>query len=368
MIFGGVFSELRDRRGARGKRYGLEPFLCAIVLSMLAGANSLRKTSAFMDERLGQLNSLLGTNWRKAPSWVGIRGFLLGIDENELESAIRTHADRVASPPPGRQFIAIDGKALRGSASRVLDIPARQLVSAFDHDDLIVLGHVDVSDKSNEIPAAQALIESMGLPGRVFTLDALHCQKKTLAIASAKGADVLVQVKANQPTLLAACEDLARHCTPMQWDVQHDKGHGRIETRSVHTFDLPPNWLPDGWQPLVRQVVRVCRTVERRKPGGWHTTDETAWWISTTALSAAVAQSAIRGHWHVENQNHHVRDVTLREDHCRARHKPGVLARLRSMTLNCLRAQQVRNVAVALHRNAMNFERARGFAQATRNI
>ena len=60
----------------------------------------------------------------------------------------------------------------------MLDIPARQLVSAFDHDDLIVLSHVEVEDKSNEIPAAQALIESMGLPGRVFTLDALHCQKK----------------------------------------------------------------------------------------------------------------------------------------------------------------------------------------------
>jgi len=69
-------------------------------------------------------------------------------------------------------------------------------------------------------------------------------------------------------------------------DVQHDKGHGRIETRTVHTFDLPPNWLPDDWQALVRQVARVSRTVERRKPGGWHTTDETAWWISTTALSA----------------------------------------------------------------------------------
>jgi hypothetical protein len=47
-------------------------------LSMLAGANSLRKTSAFMDERLGQLNSLLGTNWRKAPSWVALA--LIGID------------------------------------------------------------------------------------------------------------------------------------------------------------------------------------------------------------------------------------------------------------------------------------------------
>lgn len=104
--FGGVFSELRDRRGARGKRYGLEPLLCAIVLSMLAGANSLRKIEAFIDERLEPLNLLLGTNWRKVPSWVGIRRFLLEIDANELESAIRTHARGVASPPAGRQFIA----------------------------------------------------------------------------------------------------------------------------------------------------------------------------------------------------------------------------------------------------------------------
>jgi DDE_Tnp_1-associated len=178
MIFGGVFSELHDRRRARGKRYGFEPLLCAVVLSMLAGATSLRKIEAFIDERLEQLNQLFGTSWRKAPSWVGIRRFLLEIDEAELESAIRTHAHGLTSPPSGRQFIAIDGKALRGSASRVLDTPARQLVSAFDHDDLIVLGHVEVSDKSNEIPAAQALIESMGLPRMIFTLDALHCQKK----------------------------------------------------------------------------------------------------------------------------------------------------------------------------------------------
>jgi hypothetical protein len=84
--------------------------------------------------------------------------------------------------------------------------------------------------------------------------------KKTLTLASAKGADVLVQVKANQPGLLAACEDLARHCTPTQCDVQHDKGHGRVETRTVHIFDLPPDWLPEGWQPLVQQVARVSRT------------------------------------------------------------------------------------------------------------
>lgn len=178
---------------------------------------------------------------------------------------------------------------------------------------------------------------------------------------------MLVQVKGNQPTLLAACEDLARHRTPTQRDVQHDKGHGRIEIRTVHTFDLPENWLPDDWQPRVKQVAMISRVVERRKRGGsWERTDETAWWISTTAMSAPTFQAAIRGHWCVENQNHHVRDVTLREDHCRVRYKPCVLGRLRSMALNCLRAGRVQNIAAALYRNAMNFDRAQGFAYATR--
>lgn len=69
MAFGGVFSELHDARRAQGKRYALEPLLCAIVMSMMAGANSLRTMELFIAERLPQLNALFGTCWRKAPSW-----------------------------------------------------------------------------------------------------------------------------------------------------------------------------------------------------------------------------------------------------------------------------------------------------------
>jgi hypothetical protein len=56
MIFGGVFSELRDARRAQGKGYALEPLLCAIVTSLMAGANSLRTIEVFIGERRAQLN------------------------------------------------------------------------------------------------------------------------------------------------------------------------------------------------------------------------------------------------------------------------------------------------------------------------
>lgn len=83
-------------------------------------------------------------------------------------------------------------------------------------------------------------------------------------------------------------------------------------------------------------VVKVVRVVAHRRQGVAQTSEETAWWVSTVALSAAQFQDAIRGHWSVENQNHHVRDVVMGEDACRVRQQPGILARLRSPQLHAL--------------------------------
>jgi predicted transposase YbfD/YdcC len=47
------------------------------------------------------------------------------------------------------------------------------------HVDQIVLGHLMVAEKSNEIPAAPELIEVLGVTGCLFTLDAQHCQKNS---------------------------------------------------------------------------------------------------------------------------------------------------------------------------------------------
>jgi len=64
---------------------------------------------------------------------------------------------------------------------------------------------------------------------------------------------------------------------------------------------------------------------------------------------------AIRAHWGVENRAHYVRDVTLGEDASRIRRKPGVMARIRSLALNVLRANGVQNISLALYANAVSF-------------
>jgi hypothetical protein len=53
-----------------------------------------------------------------------------------------------------------------------------QQPSAYATDTALVLAHVDIAEKSNEIPAAQTLLAELGiLADAIVTLDALHCQK-----------------------------------------------------------------------------------------------------------------------------------------------------------------------------------------------
>jgi hypothetical protein len=74
--------------------------------------------------------------------------------------------------------VALDGKALKGSFDAFNDAKARQILSAFAADTALVLAHIEIDEKSNEIPAAQELLEELDVAGHIVTLDAMHCQKK----------------------------------------------------------------------------------------------------------------------------------------------------------------------------------------------
>ncbi len=54
----------------------------------------------------------------------------------------------------------------------------RKLNAAFSLNWKRAPAHIDIAEKSNEIPAAQALLAELGVAdGAIVTLDALHCQK-----------------------------------------------------------------------------------------------------------------------------------------------------------------------------------------------
>ncbi len=176
-----LFRQISDPRRDQGKMYPLAPILLFTVLAMLAGARSYRQVHAFIQTHLDRLNGGFGLSLRRAPAYSSVRFILHGLDAEQMERAFRDHAAGLAdvavegvSLPAA---VALDGKTLRGSFDAFHDRKAAHVLSAFATDSQIILGHLAISERSNEIPAAQDMIATLGLTGRLFTLDAMHCQK-----------------------------------------------------------------------------------------------------------------------------------------------------------------------------------------------
>lgn len=169
---------IMDPRRPQGRQYALAPLLFISVLAVLAGADSYRKIARFIDAHRLKLNAWLGLKWKRAPAHTAIRYAFIKLSSEALEAAFRAHSAGLAEESDyPEECIAVDGKALKGSFDAMADRHAAQVLSAFTHARQIILGHVPIAEKSNEIPAAQKLIEDLGLKGRVFTMDAEHCQK-----------------------------------------------------------------------------------------------------------------------------------------------------------------------------------------------
>ena len=175
-----LLSEVADARRAQGQLYKLPHVLLFSILCIVTGGNSYRGIVTFIDVHRRRLNETFGLTWKRAPAHTAIRYILKGLDPADVEIVFRRDAARLqtACATPGEASIALDGKTLRGSFDKFRDRAAAQVLSAFATDTSLVLAHVDIAEKSNEIPAAQALLAELGVPrGTIVTLDALHCQK-----------------------------------------------------------------------------------------------------------------------------------------------------------------------------------------------
>src|SRR4051812_31665884 len=179
--FAGLLAALEgipDPRRRQGRRYPLAPLLLFSVLAVLAGATSYRGILTFIGVHRERLNAVFGARLRRAPAVNTLRDLLHALDPAELEAAFRRHAEQLggATTAPGRRVIALDGKTLRGSFDHLDDQAAAQVLSAFASEGALILAHQEIA-QGDEVAAAQALIERLGLSGVLFTADALHCQK-----------------------------------------------------------------------------------------------------------------------------------------------------------------------------------------------
>jgi predicted transposase YbfD/YdcC len=110
-----------------------------------------------------------------------------------------------------------------------------------------------------------------------------------------------------------------------------DKGHGRLERRTLRTTTMLT--LHQKWEGM-KQGFEITR--ERTIKGV--TTVEVAYGITSLSEGKGNAERLMgltRGHWGIENGLHYVRDVTMGEDASRVRKgsAPQVIAALRNVVI-----------------------------------
>jgi predicted transposase YbfD/YdcC len=250
--------------------------------------------------------------------------------------------------PERPKLVAIDGKTSRRSHDRSIDKAPLHLVSAFATTSRLVLAQEAVADKTNETSAIPILLERLaakdGLKGTLVSIDAIATNPTIATAIRDAGADYLLAVKANQPTLRCEIETFFADARPESLDsaTDLDKGHGRIEQRTV-TVAREVDWL-DGDRrfpgevrlPHVATIVRVTSRAELKDRGRF----ETRYYVSSAALTAARAAQAVRSHWAIENSLHWVLDVTFGDDQSRLRTGHGAknMAVVRHFAINLARA------------------------------
>jgi predicted transposase YbfD/YdcC len=179
--------------------------------------------------------------------------------------------------------------------------------------------------------------------------------KKAFEQAAGASVHLIAQVKANQPVLHHAITALCDTAAPVDsTQTTDEKRRCRAETRTVEVFAPNGSLADTEWDGHIRAIIRVNRDVLIRSAatGLWRDTSETALFVSDIVLPAAQCAKAIRGHWHIENRSHYVRDGSFAEDASRIRSNPGIFARLRSFAANILRFNGIHNVSDGRNRIA----------------
>jgi predicted transposase YbfD/YdcC len=364
-----TFEQVKDMRGKKGQRYPLALILTLIMLGKMAGQTTIEGIMDWINLRKKQIKQLLGWPKRFPSHWTYMNA-LTHCDDEELVKVIaqvilKARAVEQCGEEPSRLLAqkeqgeenllhtAVDGKTMRGTLKHGRDDqPPVHLLSLYECGIGVVLAHVSVKKKENEITAMPTLLHPALVKGRIISADAMHTQKKFCLLVSLSGGYYLLIAKENQPGVLQDLIDFFADKDMDQGEWQYhketNKGHGRLEVREIWASTQMNDFFGKDWTDIA-QVFMIRRTITEKGK----TRVETVYGITSLPRKKADARRILelnRKHWSIENRLHYRRDVTLGEDASQVRTKgaPQVLAALNGGILALMDFLGVNNAAKQL--------------------
>lgn len=209
-----LFRGLTDSRKGQGKRHRLATIYTIIACAKLSGipggyravylyARNLTKPQrramhCWINPRTGKYEVPSETSFFRALKIVTV---------GQVQAIVDPWLDEKLGPADPQEQVAIDGKTLHHSGVH--------LVSAVRLRSQRCVGVQAVPDKTNEITAVRQLIDRSNLEGCLVEMDALNTQDETVQkLLHEKGADYIVSIKDNQPTLATTAQTLLPQGVP----------------------------------------------------------------------------------------------------------------------------------------------------------
>jgi len=342
------FSAIEDEREPWRVLYPLREVLLLIVCGTIAACDDFDELAAWGEHHLDFLR-------RFAPFYHGIPcERWLRILLNRIDPILfkRCFESWVAATWPDRpEFIAIDGKTARRTHDRRKGTKALHTLSAYATPARLVLAQRSVPEKTNEITAIPELLDDLAqagqLKGALVTIDAMGCQVEIAESIVAHGADYLLALKGNQPTLEADVMEYFRTAPKDEVVAKTtvEKGHGRIETRTC-IASQNVDWIKSArsypGQPRFSDIRTIIK-IEERAEHSDRTTFDTRFFISSAPLNIERLAKGARGHWGVESM-HWLLDVEFKDDLSRYRSGHGAknMAVVRRFALGLVRANKTK--------------------------
>lgn len=340
-----LFMQIEDPRRSHLREYPLVEILFLVFSGVSSGYFTWEEIALYGEMKKSWLRKYLPYE-NGIPSHDTINRTLSLLSTKSLEKCLVDWREMQISMPNGT-VINVDGKKLRRSVtSRQQQTKkaeggkqAAQILHAWSSSLSVCLAQKQIESKHNEITDLPKLLDMLEIANCVITTDCMNCQRGTVEYIIDRGADYVLGVKGNQPTLLTEVEKaFEREQIPVENRVTvEEKSHGREEKRICEV--LPESCIAKYIDiNLWKGIKSIIRTKSTRKEPYKEPKEEYRYHISSLDVDVNRLYEIIRGHWAVENQLHWILDVCMNEDASRKRAENAAVnfSCIRKMVINSL--------------------------------